>query len=95
MTFVPVWRWKPAKLRTNYGMGDSTYWHWLCFWTTSKIAIKRRVLHTDDLSIDNPMPKNYLHETLRYPCGCEASGVYPLPTYCPQHGSEIETEGKP
>jgi len=43
-----------------------------------------------DLSIDNPMPRNYLHETLRYPCGCEASGVYPLPTYCPEHGSPAQ-----
>jgi len=28
-----------------------------------------------------------IHETLRYPCGCEASGTYPLPTYCPTHGT--------
>lgn len=38
MTFVPVWRWWPIKLRTNYGMGDSTYWHWLCFWTKPKLT---------------------------------------------------------
>lgn len=48
------------------------------------LAMEKRM---DDLPIDNPMPKNYLHETLRYPCGCEASGAYPLPTYCPEHGS--------
>jgi hypothetical protein len=42
----------------------------------------------------HPMPKSWgtppplhLHETLRYPCGCEASGTYPLPTYCPTHGA--------
>lgn len=28
-----------------------------------------------------------IHETLRYPCGCEAAGVYPLPIYCATHGT--------
>lgn len=28
--------------------------------------------------------------TLRYPCGCEASGAA-LPTYCPEHGLSVET----
>lgn len=37
----------------------------------------------------------FLHETLRYPCGCEASGAYPLPIYCPTHGTVPETEAKP
>jgi hypothetical protein len=50
------------------------------------------VKHQDDcakLSIGgdcNCAPTPLLYETLRYPCGCEASGTYPLPIYCDQHG---------
>lgn len=26
------------------------------------------------------------HQSIKYRCGCEASGPAPLPNYCPQHG---------
>lgn len=27
------------------------------------------------------------YETKQYPCGCSATGVRPLPNYCPEHGA--------
>jgi hypothetical protein len=34
-------------------------------------------------------------ESIEYPCGCKAAGNSPLPTYCPEHGSQSSGEAKP
>jgi hypothetical protein len=58
-------------------------------------AVEQKWLFGEPMTLQDPrLEPLSLHETLRYPCGCEASGTYPLPTYCPTHGTAPETQGK-
>jgi hypothetical protein len=49
-------------------------------------------LHIGGACTCNPTPQK--HVAIDYPCGCSANGTFPLPNYCPDHGSPPSGEVK-
>jgi hypothetical protein len=46
-----------------------------------------------DLPKKKPNGKSIHYQKIKYPCGCEAIGIAPMPGYCPTHGDPLLISG--